>query len=86
VPGKLHTLIASLPIKCVITTNYDRLMELAFQIGGKQPQVATYDINGVPSNRNVTTVTMILSGVDLNRWPRVSCARPLNQRLASGRV
>jgi hypothetical protein len=53
-PGKLHTLIASLPMKCVITTNYDRLMELAFQIRGKQPQVAIYDINGAPSNLSVS--------------------------------
>jgi SIR2-like protein len=52
-PGKLHTLIAGLPIKCVITTNYDKLMELAFQIAGKHPQVAIYDINGEPSNRSV---------------------------------
>jgi hypothetical protein len=53
-PGKLHTLIAGLPIKCVITTNYDKLMELAFQIAGRQPQVAIYDINAEPSNRSVS--------------------------------
>lgn len=47
-PGKLHTLLASLPLKAVFTTNYDRLMEQAFQIGGKLPQVAVYNINGPP--------------------------------------
>jgi hypothetical protein len=45
-PGKLHSLIASLPVKCVLTTNYDRLMETAFQIRGKRPRVAVYDIFG----------------------------------------
>jgi hypothetical protein len=45
-PGKLHELIAALPIQYVLTTNYDRLMESAFQIAGKTPKVAIYDIDG----------------------------------------
>jgi NAD-dependent SIR2 family protein deacetylase len=44
-PGKLHAQIASLPIRYVLTTNYDRLMETAFRIAGKTPLVAIYDIN-----------------------------------------
>ena len=54
-PGKLHTLIAKLPIKFAFTTNYDRLMETALQIAGKRPQVAVYDINGRPQP-NVNSV------------------------------
>src|ERR1700720_2272288 len=37
VPGELHDLIAKLPIKYVLTTNYDRLMETAFTNAGKPP-------------------------------------------------
>jgi hypothetical protein len=51
-PGKLHTLIASLPLKVVLTTNYDRLMETAFQIAGKSPVVAVYDIRN-PSTQSI---------------------------------
>lgn len=44
-PGKLHHLIAALPVRYVLTTNYDSLMETAFRFAGKTPQVAVYDIN-----------------------------------------
>lgn len=53
VPGKLHELIAGLPIKYVLTTNYDWLMERAFQTAGKQPQVVVYDINSRPAANNI---------------------------------
>jgi hypothetical protein len=45
-PGELHKLIAGLPIKYVLTTNYDRLMETAFRDAGKQVRVSVYDIHG----------------------------------------
>ena len=39
-------MIAGLPIQYVLTTNYDRLMETAFQVAGKSPKVTIYDIDG----------------------------------------
>lgn len=45
-PGQLHNLLATLPIKYVLTTNYDRLMETAFSTAGKQVRVIVYDIHG----------------------------------------
>jgi hypothetical protein len=44
-PGPLHTGIAKMPIKIVLTTNYDRLMETAFQFAGKQPRTEVYNIS-----------------------------------------
>jgi hypothetical protein len=55
-PGELHRLIASLPIKYVLTTNYDRLMETAFRNAGKQAQVSVYDIHGT-SQQNIDGAT-----------------------------
>ena len=44
-PGELHNLIAKLPIKYVLTTNYDSLMEMAFKDAGKNVRVVVYDIH-----------------------------------------
>jgi NAD-dependent SIR2 family protein deacetylase len=53
-PGRLHELIAALPIQNVLTTNYDGLMESAFQMVGKTPKVAVYDIDGRGSPADVS--------------------------------
>jgi len=45
-PGELHNFIAKLPVKYVLTTNYDCLMETAFRNAGKQARVIIYDIHG----------------------------------------
>jgi NAD-dependent SIR2 family protein deacetylase len=44
-PGRLHKLIAELPIQYVLTTNYDTLMESAFRDAGRTPHVTIYDID-----------------------------------------
>jgi len=41
-PGLVHRTIAALPITCVLTTNFDDLMERAFREVGKEPVVAVY--------------------------------------------
>jgi len=43
-PGQLHRKLASLPVEYVLTTNYDNLMERAFETEGKQAVVAVHDI------------------------------------------
>jgi hypothetical protein len=43
-PGKVHRILAKLPVTHVLTTNYDRLMERAFENEGKKPEVRFYDI------------------------------------------
>jgi hypothetical protein len=43
-PGTIHRTLASLPVTHVITTNYDCLMERAFEEVGKSPKVAVHDI------------------------------------------
>lgn len=55
-PGRLHTLLASLPIPVVFTTNYDRLMEQAFQFAGKSPQVAVHNLRN-PAPQTIDSVS-----------------------------
>jgi len=43
-PGKLHLLLAKFPIPYVLTTNFDDLMETAFQHEGKSATVSVFDI------------------------------------------
>jgi hypothetical protein len=45
-PGLVHKTIAALPVPYVLTTNFDNLMERAFEEAGKSPQVAWYEIHG----------------------------------------
>src|SRR5687768_10937637 len=45
-PGLVHRVIAKLPFRHVLTTNFDDLMERAFRDAGKQPQVAWYKLHG----------------------------------------
>lgn len=45
-PGSIHKALAALPVSCVLTTNYDSLMEQAFQEAGKQPVPAIHDLHG----------------------------------------
>jgi hypothetical protein len=45
-PGFVHNVLAALPFSIVLTTNFDKLMELAFTRAGKEQQVATYRISG----------------------------------------
>jgi hypothetical protein len=46
-PGTLHETIASLPFPMVLTTNFDRLMERAFEDAGKAPSVSGYERRAV---------------------------------------
>jgi SIR2-like domain len=43
-PGLLHRNLATLPVEYVLTTNYDNLIERAFESEAKQPMVAVHDI------------------------------------------
>jgi hypothetical protein len=43
-PGVVHTAIASMPFSCVLTTNYDDLMERAFRAVGKAATLGVYDM------------------------------------------
>ena len=45
-PSSVHKTLAELPITYVLTTNYDSLMERAFQAAQKKPKVVTYDFRG----------------------------------------
>jgi len=45
-PGKMHQIMASWPIKAVLTTNYDNLMERAFIKHDKDPVKIIYDRRG----------------------------------------
>src|SRR5882724_4690293 len=44
-PTHVHNTIASLPFRHVITTNFDRLMEKAFEAINKNPQVVLYELH-----------------------------------------
>lgn len=41
-PGQMHHLLANWPVKVVLTTNYDNLMERAFSMAGKDPAKEVY--------------------------------------------
>jgi len=45
-PGEVHNLLAGWPIKIVLTTNYDNLMERAFSKKDKDPAKAIYQRDG----------------------------------------
>lgn len=45
-PGEVHNLLAGWPIKAVLTTNYDNLMERAFSKKDKDPAKAIYERRG----------------------------------------
>jgi hypothetical protein len=45
-PGVVHKALAALPLPCVLTTNYDNLMERAFEEQGKRPVTVIYDVHG----------------------------------------
>lgn len=45
-PSEVHKILASWPIKAVLTTNYDNLMEDAFRNKDKKPFVDLYDRRG----------------------------------------
>lgn len=45
-PGTVQKALASLPFLYVITTNFDKLMERAFEEEGKRPQVGVYECRG----------------------------------------
>jgi NAD-dependent SIR2 family protein deacetylase len=45
-PGEVHHILASWPIKAVLTTNYDNLMERAFSKKDKDPAKAIYNHHG----------------------------------------
>jgi hypothetical protein len=45
-PSRIHEVIAKLPIRHVLTTNFDDLMERALRSEGKKPAVAMYELRG----------------------------------------
>lgn len=45
-PGRVHDILAKLPLRYVLTTNFDDLMERAFRANGKNPTVAVYEPRG----------------------------------------
>jgi hypothetical protein len=47
-PGIVHTTLAAMPFFCVVTTNFDNLMERAFTDAGRIPDVQAYRVG---SNR-----------------------------------
>lgn len=59
-PTEVHTLIASLPVHTVWTTNYDDLLERAYEAAGKRADVKRHaeDINFTRGRSNVTVYKM----------------------------
>jgi hypothetical protein len=45
-PTAVHKTIASLPFRHVITTNFDKLMERAYEAVGKTAQIVLYELHG----------------------------------------
>jgi hypothetical protein len=45
-PTAVHKTLAALPFRYVLTTNFDKLMERAFEDAGKAPQIALYQLHG----------------------------------------
>jgi hypothetical protein len=45
-PSRVHRVLAKLPVRYVLTTNFDQLMEDAFRKVGKQPRAFSYEIGG----------------------------------------
>lgn len=45
-PSPAHEMLAALPFRFIITTNYDNLIERALQNQGKQPRVMVYKVGG----------------------------------------
>jgi|SRR5882672_724726 len=45
-PTVVHNTLAALPFRYVLTTNFDKLMERAFEDARKTPQVALYQLHG----------------------------------------
>lgn len=45
-PTSLHNAIAALPFRYVVTTNFDKLMERAYEAAHKTPQIALYQLHG----------------------------------------
>ena len=45
-PTAVHNTIAALPFRYVVTTNFDKLMERAFESAKKTPQIALYQLHG----------------------------------------
>lgn len=55
VPGRVHEVIAKLPVRHVLTTNFDDLMERAFKEEGKTPAVAMYELRGDSQELSIAT-------------------------------
>ncbi len=45
-PSVVHSTLAAMPFRIVLTTNFDKLMERAFEDAGKAPQAAYYERYG----------------------------------------
>ncbi len=55
-PSAVHRALAALPFRYVLTTNYDKLMEAAFEDAGKAPQSAVYERHGNQQTPPMATV------------------------------
>jgi hypothetical protein len=53
-PSPVVRMLAALPFKIIVTTNYDRLMEMALRQQGKDPNVVVYDSNPDRPTRDVS--------------------------------
>jgi len=76
-PGAIHQTLASFPLTHVLTTNYDRFMETAFQDAGKSPKVIVHDAFSttapkVPAGTEKCPVVYKLHG-ELDNPPSMIC-------------
>ena len=49
-PSRVHRVLAKLPLRYVLTTNFDDLMEEAFRKAGKRPRAFVYELGGKPED------------------------------------
>jgi hypothetical protein len=55
-PTAVHNTLAALPFRYVLTTNFDKLMEKAFEDARKTPQIALYQLHGDNIELPIATV------------------------------
>ena len=55
-PGSVHNILAALPFRYVLTTNFDTLMELAFENAFKEPHVSVYEAHGDNQDLPIPTI------------------------------
>ena len=55
-PALVHQMLAGLPFRYVLTTNFDNLMERAFEEAGKNPHTAAYELHGDKQDLHAATL------------------------------